>query len=331
MSEYLMASSQKVIADPCNNGGGASILRTQNMMKSNVVGNGSRSQRRRRPVVYLMGKKMKTKQKHNSSSSSQSNDTTTSLLLSNKYRPRMFQDIVGQNIVVRTLCYAAEKKMIAPLYLFHGPNGTGKTSTARVFAMALNCESNNKPCCTCKGCSRSLYTMDLCSGNRISGFEKIKTLLQNTSFTHAIPGFKVFIIEECHLLTLEAWDELMSLLEGPYGSNLVFILITHIVDVNSSIACNITSRSQKYYFTKLNDEDITTKLSRIIVSQSMAIEEEALKLIVAKSDGSLRDAENILDQLTLSGPTINTSMAQQLVNINIYRSFKYLIILRVNN
>ncbi|PWA77693.1 protein STICHEL-like 3 [Artemisia annua] len=94
--------------------------------------------------------------------------------------------------------------------------------------MALNCESNNKPCCTCKGCSRSLYTMDLCSGNRISGFEKIKTLLQNTSFAQAIPGFKVFIIEECHLLTLEAWDELMSLLEGPYGSNLVFILISSI-------------------------------------------------------------------------------------------------------
>ncbi|PWA55431.1 P-loop containing nucleoside triphosphate hydrolase [Artemisia annua] len=110
--------------------------------------------------------------------------------------------------------------------------------------------------------------MDLCSGNRISGFENIKTLLQNTSFAQAIPGFKVFIIEECHLLTLEAWDELMSLLEGPYGSNLVFILISHIVDVNYSIACNITSRSQKYYFTKLNDEDVTTKLSRIIVSQS---------------------------------------------------------------
>ncbi|PWA83922.1 P-loop containing nucleoside triphosphate hydrolase [Artemisia annua] len=106
----------------------------------------------------------------------------------------------------------------APLYLFHGPNGTGKTSTVRVFAMALNCESNNKPCCTWKGCSESLYTMDLCSGNRISGFEKIKTLLQNTSFAQAILGFKVFIIEECHLLTLEAWDELMSLLEGPYGS-----------------------------------------------------------------------------------------------------------------
>ncbi|PWA42862.1 P-loop containing nucleoside triphosphate hydrolase [Artemisia annua] len=76
----------------------------------------------------------------------------------------------------------------APLYLFHGPYGTGKTSTVRVFAMALNCESNNKPCCTCKGCSRSLYTMDLCSGNRISGFEKIKTLLQNTSFAQRIPG-----------------------------------------------------------------------------------------------------------------------------------------------
>ncbi|KAL4584476.1 hypothetical protein LXL04_009078 [Taraxacum kok-saghyz] len=92
--------------------------------------------------------------------------------------------------------------------------------------MALNCEStfhNTKPCCSCKGCSRSLYTMDLCSAN---GFGKIKTILHNTSFTQAIPGLKVFIIEECQSLTMDTWDELMRFFEGPYASNLVFLLIT---------------------------------------------------------------------------------------------------------
>ncbi|KAI3724746.1 hypothetical protein L2E82_36534 [Cichorium intybus] len=235
--------------------------------------------------------------------------------LSNKYQPRLFQEIVGHSIVVKTLSNAIKKKKIAPLYLFHGPNGTGKTSTARVFAMALNCEStchNAKPCCSCKGCSRSLYTMDLCSANSISGFGKIKTLLHNTSFAHAIPGLKVFIIEECHLLTVDAWDELMRLVEGPYASNLVFMLIT--TDANS-ITGNISSRCQKFYFRKLNDEDVTEKLSRILVHERMGIEKEALKLIVAKSEGSLRDAENILDQLTLLGTTINTSIAQQLVGL----------------
>ncbi|KAJ0851705.1 putative DNA-directed DNA polymerase [Helianthus annuus] len=251
---------------------------------------------------------MKAKQKQQANA----NESTSSLLISNKYQPRKFEEIVGQNIVVKTLSNAVNKKKIAPLYLFHGPNGTGKTSTARVFSMALNCEStydnNTKPCCNCKGCSRSLYMMELCSG---SGFEKIKTLLNNTSLAQTVSGFKVvLIIEECHLLTLEAWDEVMSLSDA---SNLVFVLITH-VDV-SAITANISSRCHKFYFKKLNDDDIAERLSRIIASEGMVIENEALKLIVYKSQGSLRDAENILDQLALLGPTINTSAAKQLVGL----------------
>lgn len=295
--------------------GNASKLKSQNM-KSSVVWNRSRttSSRRRRPI-YLLGRNMKGKQKQqlNTIRRNETESITSTTSLGNKYQPRLFQEIVGQNIVVQTLSNAVQKKKIAPLYLFHGPNGTGKTSAATVFAMALNCESTNcKPCCSCKGCSRSLYTMKLCSGNRISGFENIKTLLRNTSFAQAIPGLKVFIIEECHLLTLEAWDEVKTLLEA---SNLVFLLITH-VDVNF-INRNITSRCQKFYFTKLNGDDVTKKLSRIVANERMMIEEEALKLIVAKSQGSLRDAENILDQLALLGPTINTSAVQQLVRISV--------------
>ncbi|KAJ0462698.1 putative DNA-directed DNA polymerase [Helianthus annuus] len=292
-------ASQKTIADPDK-----SRLKSQSSASNRL----RTTTQRRRATVNVRGGKMKAKQKQQANA----NESTSSLLISNKYQPRKFEEIVGQNIVVKTLSNAVNKKKIAPLYLFHGPNGTGKTSTARVFSMALNCEStydnNTKPCCNCKGCSRSLYMMELCSG---SGFEKIKTLLNNTSLAQTVSGFKVvLIIEECHLLTLEAWDEVMSLSDA---SNLVFVLITH-VDV-SAITANISSRCHKFYFKKLNDDDIAERLSRIIASEGMVIENEALKLIVYKSQGSLRDAENILDQLALLGPTINTSAAKQLVGL----------------
>ncbi|KAL7612536.1 hypothetical protein Lser_V15G04741 [Lactuca serriola] len=317
--------SVQPFADPDNKGESASRL------KMKTTGSKIATQRRR-PVLSLMGRKIKAKQKQHAvnrtdnqvESISQDNicyETKGQMLmnttsLSNKYQPKLFQEIVGHTVVVKTLSNAIQKKKIAPLYLFYGPNGTGKTSTARVFAMALNCEStfhNTKPCCSCKGCSRSLYTMDLCSANCISGFEKIKTLLHNTSFNQAIPGLKVFIIEDCHLLTVDAWNELMRLVENPYATNLVFLLIT--THAHSFITGNISSRCQKFYFRKLHDEEVAQKLSRILVHERMGIEKEALKLIVAKSEGSLRDAENILDQLALLGTSINTLIAQQLVGL----------------
>ncbi|KAA8528828.1 hypothetical protein F0562_036183 [Nyssa sinensis] len=233
---------------------------------------------------------------------------------SQKYQPKNFQDIAGHEITIKAISNAVEKKKIAPLYHFHGPSGTGKTSTARIFAMALNCESSThiKPCWSCRGCSRSLYVMELCSGSRLAGFERIKTLLQSTSFTQAIPGFKVLIIEECHSFTAKAWDELLGILEGGYGSTVVYVLITS--DANM-VPKNISSRCQKFCFSKLKEEDITLKLEKIVAHEDIGIEREALKLIIAKAEGSLREAENILDQLVLLGSTITSSMVQQLVGL----------------
>ncbi|KAF5956144.1 hypothetical protein HYC85_009000 [Camellia sinensis] len=241
---------------------------------------------------------------------------TDVLLLSHKYQPKLFQDITGHEFTVKAISKAIEKTKIARLYLFHGPNGTGKTSTARIFAMALNCESTSlikpKPCWSCRGCSRSLYIMELCSGSRIAGFERIKTLLQSTSFTQAIPGFKVLIIKECHSFNAEAWDELLGMVERGHGSRVVFVLIT--VDANM-VPTNISSRCQKFCFPKLKKEEMTLKLAKIVACEGIRIDKEALKLIIAKAEGSLREAENLLDQLALLGSTITSSMVQQLVGL----------------
>lgn len=183
---------------------------------------------------------------------------------------------------------------------------------ANILAMALNWESNSptRPCQNCRGCSRSLYVMEMCSGSRFSGFEKAKTLIQSTSFTQAIPGLKVLIVEECYLLTAEAWDELLSIVEGENGSTIVFILITVGAE---GLPVSVSSRGQKYCFAQLNDKDVELKLNRIETTEGITLEREALELTVAKAKGSLREAENILDQLTLLGKRISTSMVQHIV------------------
>ncbi|XP_056177195.1 protein STICHEL-like 2 isoform X2 [Syzygium oleosum] len=238
--------------------------------------------------------------------------SSTSLCL--KYQPKRFEDIAGHEIIIKAMSTSIQKHKVASLYLFHGPSGTGKTSTAKILAMALNCESgaHPQPCWNCRGCSRSLYMMELCSGSRVAGFERIRTLIQSTSFAHAIPGFKVFIVKECHLLTAEAWDELLGIVEGIYGTKMVFVLIA--VDIDT-LPVTVSSKCQKYFFPKLKDMDIKLKLALIAAREGIVLEREALQLIIAKAEGSLREAENILDQLSLVGSRITTSMVQEMVRL----------------
>ncbi|PRQ19510.1 putative DNA-directed DNA polymerase [Rosa chinensis] len=233
-------------------------------------------------------------------------------------------------MVIKAITNAIQQNKIAPLYLFYGARGSGKTSIAIILALALNCESSSfiKPCWKCQGCSRSLSIMELCSGSTVAGFKRIRKLLQSISSLQATPGFKVFILEECESFSTEAWDELSGIANGAYNAGVVFILITTNADM---VPRTISSRCQKFFFPKLRDTDIMLKLTRIAAQEGIRIEKEAIKLVTTKAQGSLREAENILDQLILLGPKITSSMAQQLVGGPFFKTFYSLLELSIPN
>eukprot|EP01018_Ginkgo_biloba_P023092 Gb_02960 [translate_table: standard] len=237
--------------------------------------------------------------------------------LSQKYRPRSFDELVGQNIVVQTLVNAILRGKIAPVYLFQGPRGTGKTSTARIFAAALNCLSpeNLRPCGFCRECidfasgrSVDVREVDAASSN---GIERVKTLLKNVALAPSFSRFKVFIIDDCHMLAFETWTALLKSLEEPPG-HVVFIFITTDSD---KLPRTAVSRCQKYLFPKIKDNEVVSRLQKLAIEENLDIDLDALDLIAAKSDGSLRDAETMLDQLSLQGQRITLSLVHELVGV----------------
>ena len=241
------------------------------------------------------------------------NETPRSL--SQKFRPKSFDELVGQNVVVRSLLGAISKGRIASLYLFHGPRGTGKTSASRIFAAALNCLSHEyKPCGVCRECvaffsgrSRDVKEVDSMRINRAKG---IRSLIKNASMPPISSRFKVFIVDECHLLHGETWGTVLNSLEN-LSQNVVFVMITPELD---TLPRSAVSRSQKYHFPKIKDADIAGRLRNICVEEDLDFDQVALDFIAAKSGGSLRDAEIMLDQLSLLGKRITMSLAHELVS-----------------
>lgn len=238
--------------------------------------------------------------------------------LSQKYRPMFFEEIIGQNIVVQSLINAVSRKRIAPVYLFQGPRGTGKTSTARVFAAALNClaSEETKPCGLCRECnefvsgkSRDLIEVD---GTNKKGIESIRYLIKGVlpGSSSTFSRYKIFIIDECHLLPTKAWMAFLKFLEEP-PPRVVFILISTDLD---NVPRTVLSRCQKYLFNKIRDNDILARLRKIAAEENLDVESDALDLIAVNADGSLRDAETMLDQLSLLGKRITTSLVNELVS-----------------
>ncbi|XP_011087602.1 protein STICHEL [Sesamum indicum] len=239
--------------------------------------------------------------------------------LSNKYRPMFFEELIGQNIVVQSLRSAISRRRIAPVYLFQGPRGTGKTSTARIFAAALNClaSEETKPCGVCRECadfisgkSRNLGEVD---GSSKKGIDKIKYLLKNISVFYplALSQYKVFVVDECHLLPSKTWLAFLRLLEKPLP-RIVFILITTDID---NVPRAILSRCQKHLFNKIGNGDIVIRLRKISTDENLDVESNALELIASNADGSLRDAETMLDQLSLFGKRITKSLVNELIGV----------------
>ncbi|KAJ0078129.1 hypothetical protein Patl1_36655 [Pistacia atlantica] len=239
--------------------------------------------------------------------------------LSQKYKPMFFDELIGQSIVVQSLANAVSRGRIAPVYLFQGPRGTGKTSTAKIFAAALNClaTEETKPCGFCRECtdfisgkSRDFFEVD---GTNKKGIDRVRFLLKNLSIEPPLASsrYRVFVIDECHLLPSKTWLAFLKFLEEP-PQRVVFIFITTDID---NVPRTIQSRCQKYLFNKIKDGDIVTRLRKISAEENLDVELDAFNLIALNADGSLRDAETMLDQLSLLGNRITTSLVNELVGV----------------
>ncbi|KAK6924741.1 hypothetical protein RJ641_009067 [Dillenia turbinata] len=237
--------------------------------------------------------------------------------ISQKFRPKSFDDLVGQNVVSRSLLSATSKGKVAKFYLFHGPRGTGKTSASRIFAAALNCLTldDHKPCNMCRECvtffsgrSRDIKEID---SVRVNRSDRIRSLIKSALAPPVSSRFKVFIIDECQMLRGETWATLLNSLEN-LSQHVVFVMITSNLD---KLPRGAVSRSQRYHFPKIKDVDISCRLERICVEDGLDFDQVALEFIAARSNGSLREAEMMLDQLSLLGKRITLSLAHELIGV----------------
>lgn len=237
--------------------------------------------------------------------------------LTQKYMPRTFRDLVGQNLVAQALSNAIVRRKVGLLYVFHGPHGTGKTSSARIFARALNCQSpeHPKPCGYCGSCtahdmgkSRTIKEISPVSN---FDFESIMDLFENMIMSQQASQYRVFIFDDCDTLSHECWSAISKVIDRA-PRRVVFVLICSSLDVLPHI---IVSRCQKFFFPKLKDADIIYALQWIATKEGLDIERDALKLIASRSDGSLRDAEMTLEQLSLLGQRISVTLVQELVGL----------------
>ena len=214
-----------------------------------------------------------------------------------KYRPETFENVVGQKHIIKTLLNAIENNKVAHAYIFSGPRGTGKTTTAKLLAKALNCDCENKPCNECANCKAILdgshpdiIEIDAASNN---GVDEVRELIEKVKYAPIQGKFKVYIIDEVHMMTAGAFNALLKTLEEP-PEHVVFILAT--TDVHKVIP-TVLSRCQRFDFSKINFEDIKQRVTDILKLEDITFEEGVPSLVAELADGGMRDALSILDQV----------------------------------
>ena len=221
------------------------------------------------------------------------------IALSLKYRPMTFEDVVGQEHVVRTLRHAIEANRIANAYLFIGPRGIGKTTLSRIFAKALNCQHPNgiEPCGECDNCkeiaagrSIDVTELDAASHNKV---EDVRPIIEAVEFKPASSKYKIFIIDECHMLTASAWNALLKTLEEPPP----YVRFVFATTEGDKVLATIVSRCQRFDLRRIQTHDIVTRLKYICGKEGVDAEEDALLAIARGAEGGMRDALSSLDQL----------------------------------
>lgn len=225
------------------------------------------------------------------------------IVFARKWRPQNFEDIIGQDHIVTTLKNAIQNKRVAHAYLFSGPRGTGKTSTARIFAKALNCKNGPTvlPCNKCTPCLEitSGISMDVIEidGASNRSIDDIRNLRENIKFTPVNGNFKIYIIDEVHQITQDGFNALLKTLEEPPSHVKFIFATTH----PHKVIPTILSRCQRFDFKRLPTNEIVSKLKLISKKENILIKDEALFAIARNCEGSMRDAESVLDQLASIG------------------------------
>lgn len=237
--------------------------------------------------------------------------------LHHKYRPQTFTDLVGQEAIATTLTHALQQQRIAPAYLFTGARGTGKTSSARILAKSLNCQASETPtehpCGLCEVCrsiagGSALDVIEIDAASN-TGVDNIRELIERAQFAPVQCRYKVYVIDECHMLSSAAFNALLKTLEEP-PDRVVFVLAT---TDPQRVLPTIISRCQRFDFRRIPLEAMVRHLRAIADKEAIAISDEAITLVAQLSQGGLRDAESLLDQLSLLAGEVSAEKVWDLV------------------